>query len=277
MGRTNTTKTTKAKPPVNALEHDVVEDEEDDEGEAVSLQWDIATKGNVAKNRMGAGWLGRKFLMTCGSAYEDFYYTVTPETDAGRPLAFASAPHLVATPLDDYSASQVADMMSIVKANQADVNAASYLTENAPDQDWQNVVFATADNPDDWVGIVSFSCVTYLRPEAVICAEIHLTFVHPNYRKRRLGCAISGMCGYLLSEALMLGFLGDKRILESRSVRLEASGEPAIAHGEFMIRSFCGGVAFLISQPEMWGVWMDCDEQDSDEIAFIYEGPNVDW
>lgn len=275
MGRT---KTTKAKAPVISPEHDATDGEDgDDDGDAVSLRWGIATNEDVVENEMGAAWLGRRFLMPCASAYEDLYYTVTPETDAGRRLAFTHAPHLVATPLDDYSASQVADMMSIVKANEAGVNAASYLTKNAPAHGWQNVVFATADNPDDWVGIVSFSCETYLRSEAVIYAELHLTFVHPNYRKRRLGCAISGMCGYLLSDDLMYGFLGDKRILEARSVRLEASGEPAITHGEFLIRSFCGGVAFLISEPEIWGVWMDSDEEDSDAIAFIYEGPYIDW
>lgn len=84
------------------------------------------------------------------------------------------------------------------------------------------------------------------------------------------------MSGYLLSEELMSGFLSDKRILNARSVRLEGGGEPAVTHGEFLIRSFCGGVAFLISEPELWGVWMDSDEGDSTAIDFVYEGASIE-
>jgi hypothetical protein len=93
------------------------------------------------------------------------------------------------------------------------------------------------------------------------------------------------MCGFLLSDALMLGFFAERRILDSRSVRIEARGERGIAYGDFLIRSFCGGVAFLISEPEMWDLCLDEDEDGELEVAmevdggaaidFIYEGPLI--
>jgi GNAT superfamily N-acetyltransferase len=278
------TKTPRPKNPIQGQEAPVHTGENID----VAIAWVLATEEGLREEAMdiGAAWLGRRVAIPCTSAYEcEDGYTVTPESAAGGRFSFREAPVLVATPLEDYSALRVADILSIVKAHQGEANAARYLDAGAQASGMNTVVFATAESPDDWIGLVSFTCRAAYGTSARVLTEHHLTFVHPNYRGHRLGCAISGMCGFLLSDALMLGFFAERRILDSRSVRIEARGERGIAYGDFLIRSFCGGVAFLISEPEMWDLCLDEDEDGELEVAmevdggaaidFLYEGPLI--
>lgn len=249
-------------------------DAKDDRGTVIPLRWQWAYRAYTSDNNASYGWTGKRVAEVSPMAYLE--YAVTPETAGKRRMSctdqdlariFPLRPDMLATPLSGFGRFDIETIKYQVIQDADAPDAAALLYEHDGPQGETTVLFALRSEPLDWVGAVTFRCTASYGLYAQVRARHLLTVVNPKYRGNRLGPVISGMCGRLLGDALMNGFLADPQILKARCLELTVSAAPVVGYPVYLVSSFGKGLWLTLVTAAEWPAYAAPDARDEREDA----------
>lgn len=184
-------------------------------------------------------WTDRVCAVPCGSAYESHDFTHLAKLGMSVPPSLRNEhKQVLITPLeaasDEARRAVAAASDGLVKLSQENPCPSDPLVRTA--------LFCSADDPEDWVGAVSFQCQVFTGPKAKVSAIHEGTVVNTVYRGKSWAPVISGMCGQSLGYSICNHIEDQFRAAAPSPLSLSVSVQPRHSKFPHVFLSFAKGL-----------------------------------